>query len=311
MYYSFIINPIAGGGIGKQNWEQIERYLQSKNLEYQHTFTNQPGDATEIAQRMIEQNSKGPMVLITVGGDGTLDEVLSGLLSQIHLQSNSAIYSALIPSGLNNHFAKAYGISSNPIKAFQLIQSTSNPLKAYVGHYHESIKNEDGYFINSLGIGFDGAMLSRNNSRHRRRHPGFFSFMFNSLSVLYNQAPFSMAVQENHQHLLYHRTFITTCANHNHYQSINKQHQQLFSPTLTLTIAERHNWLLTLWILGRLHAGKLGQTHWGHEFQGQHFHLTTTSLEFVQKDGIEIGNRFVDMTIDSVGCQFWQQSTFN
>lgn len=313
MYYSFIINPAAGNGRGKQNWETIKSYLDSNNIEYENVFTRLPGDATDFAQRTIQKNNHQSMTIVAVGGDGTLDETVNGILPAIHQDPEPHVFPALIPSGINNHFATAYGISTDPIEAFQQIQSAKHSVPIYVGHYTEAIKNEDGYFLNSLGIGFDAAMLSRQNNRHKRRRAssGLLPFLINSTSVLYNQVPFSLMVEGHQQHSLFDNAFLATCANHIEQQPAITQHEQLLSPNLHLLVAERHNWFFTGWLLLLFHAGKINRSRWGHEFVDHQFHYTTTSLEFVEKDGIEMGNRFVDISVDSVKCHFWQESSFD
>lgn len=309
MYY-FIINPVAGNGVGKQNWNNIKGYLDQHKISYQKSFTRFPGDATEIVQRTIQQHSDHQLVFVTIGGDGTIDEVVSGILSENDHSQKSSIYPALIPSGFNNQFAKAYGISTNPVKAFQQIEDAQHPTSINVGHYTESIKNEEGYFLISLGVGFEGAMLNRENSKkHRWRRRGLFSFLIRSAAILYNQAPFSLMVERKRQRLLFNSTFLATCANINYYQSLQNQHHQLMDTKLNLMVAEQHNWLVNFWLLFRFRRAHLGRSRWGHEFLDQRFHFTTTSLEFVQKDGIEIGNRFVDITVNNVQCPFWQTSS--
>ncbi|WP_251546995.1 diacylglycerol/lipid kinase family protein [Limosilactobacillus caecicola] len=313
MKYSFIINPTANHGKAKQTWAMLQKYLNENNIEYINEVTRYPGDATEITQRWSQDVADSQSIVIAVGGDATVDEVINGLYNHNTYSRNTAnrLPLAVIPAGQSNHFAKAYGIDANPVKAFQQIQAATATQKIYIGHYHESIKDEDGYFINTWGVGFDAALMSHRQSLGKNQHMHMISFLRNALAVLYNQQPFSLMLQENHHHTIFPNTFLATCFNHLIHSSPQQKHQELFAKELNLLVIERHNWFITFLLLLKMVLGNVQKSRWAHYYHSQHFHYTTTSLEFVQKDGIELGNRFIDVTIDSVPCNCWQQSTFS
>jgi len=72
-----IINPVAGGHSARREWPQISRQLQKVGLLFDYEFTRRAGHATEIAIRAIDT---GYRYLIAVGGDGTVSEVVNGML---------------------------------------------------------------------------------------------------------------------------------------------------------------------------------------------------------------------------------------
>ncbi|HJF53560.1 MAG TPA: diacylglycerol kinase [Limosilactobacillus coleohominis] len=309
MQYSFIINPHARSGQAQATWSQLKNYLDTNNIEYHSDFTRYPGHATEIASQFANQLSQD-MVIIAVGGDGTVDEVINGLYNREHPKNVNQIPIAIIPAGWQNQFAKALGIQAQPVDAFQQILVASEPTTINIGHYHESIKDEDGYFINTWGLGFDAALLShRNGLKKGQRKMGPLSFMRNAGSILYNQQPYSLMVQEKQRHSLYANTFISTCFNFLPEGSRQQRYQSLLKPELSLLIIERRNWLITFWTLCLLITGHITKSRWAHFITAKQFHYTTSSLEFVQKDGIELGNRFVDVTMESVPCHIWQSNS--
>lgn len=311
MHYSFIINPTAHEGQATTTWSQLKTYLDTNNIEYHSELTRYPGHATEIAQQMRDQSSQDTIAVV-VGGDGTVDEVINGLYDPEKPQLVNQIPVAIIPAGWQNQFASAVGISNQPIHAFQQISQTQKSTTVHIGHYYESIKDKAGYFINTLGLGFDAALLSqRNEQRKGHRKMGPLAFMRNAGAILYNQQPYSLMVQEQQRHLLFANTFISTCFNHLAEGSQEQRHQSLMNSELSLLIVERHNWLITFWTLCLLVTGRLYKSRWSHLMTANQFHYTTTSLEFVQKDGIELGNRFVDVTIESVPCQIWQTNSLS
>lgn len=310
MHYSFIINPTAHSGQAAKMWARLKTYLDTNNIDYHNEMTREPGQATELAQR-ISMAAPQNEVIIAVGGDGTIDEVVSGLYDPTHPRNANEVPVAAIPVGWSNNFASAYGISQDPILAFQQIQNAQRTRTIYIGHYHEAIKDEDGYFLSTWGLGFDAALLSRrNNKKKGHRKMGVLAFLRNAGAVLYNQQPYSLMVQDKHSHTLYANTYISICFNHLLRGNAQLTHHTLYDHNLHLLIVERHNWLITLWTLCQLLTGKITKSRWANYIQAPTFHYTTTSLEFVQKDGIELGNRFVDVSIDSIACHFHQKSNF-
>jgi diacylglycerol kinase (ATP) len=100
----FIVNPIAGAGQGRTRWRAFERRLGEQGIRGDHAITSAPGDALRLAAEA------GPRcdVVVAVGGDGTVFEVCSGLLST---PDNKAAL-AIVPFGTGNDSAAAIGIRS-------------------------------------------------------------------------------------------------------------------------------------------------------------------------------------------------------
>ena len=77
--YFFIVNPHCQSGRGKRIWGILEHVLKRENIEYESYLTERPGDARKFA-RKLTRCCQEPRVIVTVGGDGTMNEVLDGLL---------------------------------------------------------------------------------------------------------------------------------------------------------------------------------------------------------------------------------------
>src|SRR3989440_11846226 len=73
----FIVNPSSGGGKAGREWAGIESWLPSSGLPYEVAFTTRPFEATEIAQKAALESRP---VVVAVGGDVTLKEVVNGFL---------------------------------------------------------------------------------------------------------------------------------------------------------------------------------------------------------------------------------------
>jgi diacylglycerol kinase family enzyme len=199
----------------------------------------------------------------------------------------------------------------HPQRALDQILTADAPQKINIGHYHEAIRGEEGYFLNNLGIGFDAAIVSRANTfkaHHKKNHIGRFTYLQKAIGVIYDQEPFTLMIQSGRERFIFPKAYIAITSNHPFIGGGFKvaPNASLKKPSLELVVAERKGWPMTIWQLLQLARGKLDQSKFAHHFQSDNLHITTTSLEFSQTDGEEIGNRFIDLTLDISQYPIWQ-----
>ena len=101
-----IVNPNAGNGKGKKDWDKISNYLKKENFQFEVKFTERKSNAIDIA---LEGIGAGFRKIITVGGDGTLNEVVNGVFPN-NTCPTSDISLALIPVGTGNDWGRMFGI---------------------------------------------------------------------------------------------------------------------------------------------------------------------------------------------------------
>ena len=77
MYY-FIVNPNSRSGHGLHLWQEAENILKEKKIEYEVFFTEYPGHAMALSRQIA--GLRLPCTLSVLGGDGTLNEVVNGLM---------------------------------------------------------------------------------------------------------------------------------------------------------------------------------------------------------------------------------------
>ncbi|HET7274189.1 MAG TPA: diacylglycerol kinase family protein [Longimicrobiaceae bacterium] len=143
-----IVNPAAGRGNAVRFWGRAEKVLRDKiDLEVIHTA--EPQHANEIAR--TEASSSGRPV-IAVGGDGTINEVASGLLDAAGAD-NHTLPLGIIPSGSGNDFVKQLDIPVKPEDAARRLL-TASKRRVDVG------RAGDRYFVNGVGIGLDAAIAA-------------------------------------------------------------------------------------------------------------------------------------------------------
>lgn len=113
MYY-FIVNPNARRGRGELIWKKLERQLQLAGIEYEVRMTGEQGEARSAAHELTE-GCKEPRVLVAIGGDGTVNEVLNGI------SFGCQVSFGYIPAGSGNDFARSLKLSKNPSRCLKRI----------------------------------------------------------------------------------------------------------------------------------------------------------------------------------------------
>lgn len=140
MKHIFIVNPVSGAGKGEKIGKNIERVAPELGLDFDIHYTTGAKDATEIARKY--KREKG--IIYSVGGDGTLLEVLNGMI-------NSKNMLAVIPAGSGNDF----------YRSIEGIDDMSFPVD--VGQVN------DLYFLNCCSIGID-AEIGHNAGLMKEKH---------------------------------------------------------------------------------------------------------------------------------------------
>jgi diacylglycerol kinase family enzyme len=93
---TIICNPAAGSGKAQKKWNNFQSELESSGVNYRVFFTAKPQHATKLTLSAIENGSKR---IVSFGGDGTLNEIIQGILinklypsNEIDKQSPNKIY---------------------------------------------------------------------------------------------------------------------------------------------------------------------------------------------------------------------------
>jgi len=156
-----IANPQAGRRTGLGTAETAARLLQEGGWQVDLQPTTGPGHAADLAE---EAAAAGYDLVVGVGGDGTLSELLNGLLG-------SGVPCGLVPCGTGNDFARFVGIKEEAaVAAKQILNGRS--VAVDLGR----LSIPPRHFINTVGVGFDAAVAARIN-RRRRISRGLMAYM--------------------------------------------------------------------------------------------------------------------------------------
>ncbi len=147
-----ILNPAAGNGRAGKQWTRISGLLQEAGIEFDYSATTTRGDATNIACKIIEQGCRR---IIGVGGDGTNNEILNGIM-QSNAPAGDVIY-GVIPFGTGNDWIRTHKIPKNTRKAIQVIKAGKTMLQDVGLANYTTIEGEQQkrYFMNVAGMSYD------------------------------------------------------------------------------------------------------------------------------------------------------------
>ncbi len=173
-HITFIFNPIAGRGKAQHVRASLERELQQSNLDYSFLVTTAPGDATALARTASASSS----IVVAIGGDGTVNEVASGLLG-----TNTAM--AVLREGSGNDFARIVNAPKNPSQLlyllgnYKIVQYDSGFVR--LTHFDGTITERR--FFNSIGLGFDAAVAKKVSSiRWMRGIPLYLTALLHTIA---------------------------------------------------------------------------------------------------------------------------------
>ncbi|AUC21582.1 diacylglycerol kinase [Polaribacter sejongensis] len=149
-----IANPISGNRNFSKQWKEIQQLLNNKKIDFSFAFTKFSKHEIELVDTAIQQGFRN---IISIGGDGTLHNVVNGIMMQRYAKT-SDITIAVIPQGTGNDWIKTYNIPNNVKKAIEIIHK-KNIILQDIGVLETD--NSTVFFNNVAGLGYDGYIVNK------------------------------------------------------------------------------------------------------------------------------------------------------
>lgn len=185
---TFIVaNPTSGAGSVEREWEVIERHLKNTLTEYDVAFTTGSGHASLLTREALRA---GWEMVVAVGGDGTLNEVVNGFFEvpepreHYRLQSegwldclhakpqaiNPDAVVGVIPMGTGGDFRRTIGLMGGWREAIDALKGTQTRCidVGQTGFIDHDGKIATRYYINIAGGGLSGAVDDLVNKSSKR-----------------------------------------------------------------------------------------------------------------------------------------------
>jgi len=177
-----ILNPTAGKGRGARIEGELQRYLLENKLAFDLARTSARGHATELAAQAA---SDGYETVVAVGGDGTSNEVVNGLLAAADGAHTAAL--GLIPVGSGSDFAYSLGVPTDLEAACRHLAKSS--IRAVDAGRVTLDGAAPRYFDNTVGVGFDAIVTYEALKVKRLRGLALYLPVVLKTVFLYGKAP--------------------------------------------------------------------------------------------------------------------------
>jgi diacylglycerol kinase (ATP) len=153
-----IANPRSGRRTVGEKLREIERVLREAGLGYRIVQTDRPGHATEAARDAL---ARGERYLVAVGGDGTVHEVVNGMLAGDRPLAADAVL-GVVPAGSGCDFARSFGLPGDAVRAAgHLAGDGVRPVDVGKVTVTAGAGEATRYFLNIAEAGLGGAVVAR------------------------------------------------------------------------------------------------------------------------------------------------------
>ncbi|WP_215144130.1 diacylglycerol/lipid kinase family protein [Exiguobacterium qingdaonense] len=174
-----IINPSSGKELGRQHATYAEEVLRERYGHVDIRFTEKEQDATHFAKEAAQKHYQA---VIAMGGDGTLNEVVTGLAEMTHRPDFG-----IIPLGTVNDLARALKIPNNPKKAIEALRDAT-PAPMDIG------KSENGYFMNVIAIGLIAEAVDEVSVEEKTKW-GPFAYLIEGVKAFREHSPYDLTIE--------------------------------------------------------------------------------------------------------------------
>jgi diacylglycerol kinase (ATP) len=178
----FIVNPHSGNGATGREWPHIQAMAHYRLGSFTSHLTEKPGDATQITRTCLME---GAEVIVCVGGDGTLNEVVNGFMDENGPMRTDAVL-GFVPNGTGCDFVRTARI---PGKIEQSLDTIKEGHISVIDLGRLRYRDHQGrlrtrFFHNIVSFGLGGEVDERVNKSSKAFGP-FISFIWSTLVSIF------------------------------------------------------------------------------------------------------------------------------
>jgi len=182
--YLVVVNPVGRGGYAQRQGVWLLNKLRRMGVEHEAFFTEKVGHAQELVAKWSEPVD----VIVAVGGDGTINEVINGIMDSGQRGRKLAVF----PSGTADDFARNMRIP----------RDREDALKVILGEYEKTIdlmRVNERYASVTVGMGLDAEIAHR---AYGSKHMRLFAYWYHGLGMLFKPLPTSrVSIDVSGEHL--------------------------------------------------------------------------------------------------------------
>lgn len=305
----FIVNPQAKNGKCQKIWTELEKKLQNTTINYKVIYTQYAKHATKIASDIYKQNEDEKKLIVAVGGDGTIQEIVSGFTMPI--SKNLSI--SYIPCGSANDFSLGFGVSKNPHKAMDdlILNIEQEQQGVFIDLGNVKGNNIFYNFINNMGIGYDAQICKSVNEsaiKHLLNKVGLgkFVYVYFLIKHLFNFKTTTFEIEVDNEVHVFEEGWFCSISNQPYYGGGMR-----ISP-----LAQVNDGLLNITMVNKISRWKLltvfitvfwgGHTNFKeiHMYEGKNISIKTNQKLPIHVDGEVVGSGNVDIQVCPKAIRF-------
>ena len=178
-----VVNPKASVGKAEKDWPEIKQMLIDAGIEFDDVLTEYPRHAIEIVRNAIVE--QGYRKFISVGGDGTNNEVINGIFTQ-DVVPTTEITMAALPIGTGNDWCRTFGIPLEYEEIIKIIK-TGYTFAHDIGKltYYNDGDSKIRYFLNAAGTGLDEMVCSSTNLMKQQGKGGTIRYLISLVKCIF------------------------------------------------------------------------------------------------------------------------------
>ncbi|OJF95718.1 hypothetical protein AX762_06290 [Alkalibacterium sp. 20] len=294
----FIVNEYSRHG--KKTTNKIRQVMDLFDSTYEIHLTQHKQHATSLAESFANELENDTLV-VAVGGDGTLNEVVQGLVN-----AGNHLPVGYIPTGSGNDFARSLKLPLSIEASIRNIieTNTPTPLDILVG----TSDNLNVVAVNSIGFGIDGMVIYKIDQTKNKQTIGKFSYLASVLSAYFSQKNFPLKLIADDRKFTYGEALLIVCTNNKFFGGGIPIHPQADATDelIDLVVAEK----VSFWeLLHILFSVLTTQKHLNHPKLHSHrvysCEFTLYTPQYGQRDGELIDKNVQHMSVKIIKQLFW------
>ncbi|MCK4667639.1 diacylglycerol kinase, partial [Candidatus Dependentiae bacterium] len=215
MRYFLILNPGSHSGRGKRSYLKLLSILDERNINYEFKIPESFGEIIKIS---AEANKEGYDVIVAVGGDGTINNVINGFYDKNGKRISKARM-GIIYTGTSPDFCKSYNIPfKNLNRAVEiLLENEARDIQIGMIHFRENLNSKirdnnqceliTRYFACCANIGLGATLADFANRGIRRVLGDLLGTLFSLFRTLIIYKPVDLEIISDDKSQIISRVF--------------------------------------------------------------------------------------------------------
>ncbi len=282
-----IINPKSGKRRFRHQRRHLFQFLRRRHEPFTYRVTLYATHAIELARELVE---KGYDRLLVLGGDGTLNEVVTGIM-QAHISDalRARVQVGLMPRGTGNDYGRFWGLTRDFKKSLDnFFNGKATPVDVGRVTFERNGEEQHYYFINSLGFGVDPLCCMYADKLKPYIGSHHVNYLFGLIQAIRKQQIIPMKGYVDGQFVIDGGLFVMSLAD-GPYSGGGMKLNPTADPrdgVLNGMFIERPTFKMIMRALPTVFNGKLTEIDFVHSLVGQQIELQTKKHLLIECDGI-------------------------